>query len=49
MNKNKEKIISDELKLDEETKKVLEDVLAGRNLSKAYTNVKDLMKDLDKE
>ena len=38
-----------ELKLEpnEETKKAMDDVLAGRNLSKPYTNVKELMADLN--
>lgn len=35
------------LEPNEETKKVMDDVLAGRNLSKPYTNVKELMADLN--
>lgn len=30
-----------------ETKQVLDDVMAGKNLSKAFDNVKDLMDDLN--
>lgn len=39
-----------ELKLkepNEETKKVLDDVLAGKNLSKSFSSVKELMEDLN--